>query len=555
MAGKAPEPAHQDAAGIDRLARHRDSALMMRALSENSGLDLYLIDHTGRILLPRDRPPESVCTRFRSTPEGKHRCEASRCESPSDQVHIGLCHAGIGFAVSPMSGTGGARAWLAAHPAGLQAQWTESAAESLRGRMKSAAEISRLFFQNLQKVRELSQEILIGYEEKEIASEMGTLAVSSAEMDSLARQSVAKLSALTGAQRGVLYLQSETPGSFRLAGSVGESSPAPRPDLREGCGLTGSVIRTRTAQLFDHVETGEAAQYRLHEPHLRGAVLSVPLKVGEDVFGAVTLSEKANGTAFTTMDLKLVSSLSMQVALAIKNARLVGDLVAKEVERQKIKGIFGRYLAPQIVEALVRHGDPAQFPVQRETVTILFADIRGFTSLSEGESPEFIAEFLNDYFAMAARIIFKYEGTIDKFIGDCVMAIFGAPIKHDPAAGPSDAERAVSSAVELRDSFHALREKWRPRSARMEHSGIGIGLNTGPVVVGNIGSDARMDYTVIGDAVNLASRLCGFAPRGRIIISQGTRDSLREAVRVKELEPIEVKGKTGQFNIYEILDA
>ncbi|HEY2734695.1 MAG TPA: adenylate/guanylate cyclase domain-containing protein, partial [Polyangiales bacterium] len=177
---------------------------------------------------------------------------------------------------------------------------------------------------------------------------------------------------------------------------------------------------------------------------------------------------------------------------------------------------------------------------------VFFSDIRGFTAMSETRSAQEIVDMLNEYFEQMVEIVFKYEGTLDKFVGDEIMALFGAPVSH-----PDDAYRAVKVAVE---QLQALDEWNRTRASEGEAPiHIGIGINTGSVVAGYLGSSKALEYTVIGDVVNTASRLCSVAQAGEILISRQTNELVKDYFTTQELAPTQVKGKAQALQVYKVL--
>lgn len=178
-------------------------------------------------------------------------------------------------------------------------------------------------------------------------------------------------------------------------------------------------------------------------------------------------------------------------------------------------------------------------------VTVFFSDIRGFTPMSEALSAEQVVHILNEYFTAMTSIIFKYQGTLDKYMGDAIMAIWGAPIEI-----PDHAERAVLAAVEMGEKMKELQAKWRMEGKREVN--IGIGINSGEVVVGNIGSNERLEYTAIGDNVNLTQRLESVAEKGQILISAATYERVKHKVNAVMLDPIKVKGKAEKVMAYSV---
>lgn len=215
-------------------------------------------------------------------------------------------------------------------------------------------------------------------------------------------------------------------------------------------------------------------------------------------------------------------------------------------ERERIKATFKRYVSEQVADKILGEKVKVTLTGEKRVVTVLFQDIRGFTSISEKMPPEDIVSMLNEYFSHMIDIIFKYEGTLDKFIGDALMAVFGAPISH-----PDDPLRAVVSAIEMQKVLVSLNEERNKRGVPPIY--VGCGVTTGEVVAGNIGSEKRMEYTVIGDTVNLASRIEGNSGRGQILLCESTYNAVKGNIKVKAWEPIKVKGKDKPVQIYEVL--
>ena len=222
------------------------------------------------------------------------------------------------------------------------------------------------------------------------------------------------------------------------------------------------------------------------------------------------------------------------------------DAYAPDIER-KMKRLFGQYVSKDVYEQLVDNPDLARLGGQRREMTVLFSDIRGFTTVSEKGQPEEIVATLNEYFTRMVEIVFEHKGTLDKFVGDMVMALFGAPLDD-----PRHAEHAVDAALKMISELNALNRKWT--SEGRPPLDIGIGISTGSMIAGNIGSEAIMSYTVIGDAVNLGARLESLNKEygTRIIISEATRDALPGRYVLRPLGDVVVKGKTRPVAIFEV---
>jgi adenylate cyclase len=217
-------------------------------------------------------------------------------------------------------------------------------------------------------------------------------------------------------------------------------------------------------------------------------------------------------------------------------------------EKRQVKRLFGRYVSKDIYDRLVADPSLARLGGQRREMTVLFSDIRGFTTVSESGAPEEIVAFLNVYFTRMVEVVFRHGGTVDKFVGDMVMALFGAPLDD-----PEHADHAVAAALEMLDELRRLNDAWRAEGRPALD--IGIGINTGPMIAGNIGSEAIMSYTVIGDAVNLGSRLESLNKNygTRIIISDATRSCLKGDYVFRPLGDVVVKGKTKAVPIFEVV--
>ncbi len=217
-------------------------------------------------------------------------------------------------------------------------------------------------------------------------------------------------------------------------------------------------------------------------------------------------------------------------------------------EKRRMKRLFGQYVSKDVYEQLVANPELARLGGHRRDMTVLFSDIRGFTTLSETGQPEDIVQTLNEYFTRMVHLVFLHKGTLDKFVGDMVMALFGAPLSD-----PQHADHAVEAALDMVAELEKLNQKWKAEG-RPELD-IGIGINTGPMIAGNIGSDAIMSYTVIGDAVNLGSRLESLNKQygTRIIISDATRQQLTGQYLFRPLGDVVVKGKTKAVAIFEVV--
>jgi class 3 adenylate cyclase/CHASE2 domain-containing sensor protein len=225
--------------------------------------------------------------------------------------------------------------------------------------------------------------------------------------------------------------------------------------------------------------------------------------------------------------------------------------ITEGADKRVIKEMFGKHVSPALVDRMLSHDDPLKaldLSGKRAKVTIFYSDIRGFTAMSENMTPEQIYGQLNEYFEEMCKIVFEHGGYVDKFIGDCLMAVFSAP---DPRPGNIDAIEATESAFRQQERIIEMMTEWKAEGRQLFT--VGMGLNTGEVVMGNLGSSDRLNYTVIGDNVNTAARLYNVAKGGQTIISEATYNEVKDHFIVNELTPVFVKGKVLPLRNFELL--
>jgi adenylate cyclase len=222
--------------------------------------------------------------------------------------------------------------------------------------------------------------------------------------------------------------------------------------------------------------------------------------------------------------------------------------VTEEREKKKIRGAFQYYLTASVMNEILKDPTRLKLGGQKKNLTVMFSDIRGFTTISESLTPEQLVHLLNEYLTAMTDIVFKYEGLLDKYIGDAIMAVWGDPIDQ-----PDHAVRGCKTALEMMAALKPLQAKWEAEG--WPHIDIGIGVNTGDMTVGNMGSKMRFDYTVMGDSVNLGSRLEGTNKEygTHIIISEFTYAQVKDQMLCRELGSVRVKGKKLPVKIYELL--
>jgi adenylate cyclase len=275
--------------------------------------------------------------------------------------------------------------------------------------------------------------------------------------------------------------------------------------------------------------------------HIRSA-MCVPLWSETDTLGVIYLDNLFEAHAFTEEELELVTAVANQVAIGLRNIRLTEQLRDEAV----IRGNLAGYHSPDVVEMILkrsREGRSVAIEVAEEVVTVLFCDIVGFTSMSERLGPGEVAGLLNTFFDRMTRAIFHHKGSVNKYIGDAIMAIFGAPLPSG-----THAELAVRAALLMQQEVAVIQDTV-PADRRFR---VRIGVNSGRVVVGNIGSTQRMEFTVLGDAVNVAQRLESICEPGRVYVGEETYLKTRDAFRYRDLGELTLKGKQQQIRVYEV---
>jgi adenylate cyclase len=268
--------------------------------------------------------------------------------------------------------------------------------------------------------------------------------------------------------------------------------------------------------------------------------MCVPLKIKDRVLGVIYLDNRASEGSFDESDQELFSAFASLSAIGMENARLFQRLQHEE----KVRTIMSRNLPNSVVEVLMENPEDWRPGGTLQKVTVLFSDIRGFTILSAGMTPADTMEMLNEYFDEMTRIIFAHQGTLDKFMGDGIMAIFGAPFSYG-----DDTDRAVLAAIDMIKRVRELNELARENGRRS--FAVGIGINTGKAIVGNVGNLERMDYTVIGEMVNTAFRLTSAAKPNQILISKETRATIKAEMAMRDVGI--VKTKDVEVEAFEVI--
>ncbi|MBK9214935.1 MAG: GAF domain-containing protein [Chloracidobacterium sp.] len=306
--------------------------------------------------------------------------------------------------------------------------------------------------------------------------------------------------------------------------------------------ITRKVMNDRVAVLSQDAKTDE--QFGGAESIVSQGVRSTicaPLITQSGVHGVIYADRLDPFAAFRQDHLELISAVAAQTAVTVETVKAHQRLAREEVARAN----YGRFMPEYVVKQLLENPDSFQLGGVNETITVLFADIRGFTGISERADPEQIVGLLNQYFSAMSEIIFENDGTLDKYIGDGLMALFGAP-----KPTPNDARNALTAAVAMQKKLAEMRSG--PRGQEFAQLSIGIGLHTGVATIGYIGSERRSEYTAIGDTVNLAARLESNAKGGQILISSECASAAGNIFPLDRREPITVKNRTQPVELFEV---
>jgi adenylate cyclase len=311
--------------------------------------------------------------------------------------------------------------------------------------------------------------------------------------------------------------------------------------------LSRSVIERMKSEMAPIMITDLSADERFQGSEsmkvsgLRSAMCA-PLVAQKRLAGILYVDNLQKASAFTQEELNIFAVVATQAAAAI-DSFIAHDALSKQIlERSALE----RFLAPEVVEMIASNPQEIRLGGVNQKVSILFADVRGFTGLSETLPPEKVVEILNEYFTRVTDVIFDHGGTLDKYLGDGVMALFGAPISKG-----NDATNAVRAALSIQKLIEELNRDAADRN--WPELRVGIGVNTGIVTAGNIGSPKRIDYTVIGDAVNVSSRLCNNAAAGQVLVSESTAMEVGGEFRLQQLAALQLKGKSKPMPVFSVL--
>ncbi len=405
-----------------------------------------------------------------------------------------------------------------------------ASAQSMPAFLATVAQQESAEFRPAEKLSDL-ETLKQDYEKLRIANEFHRLVGMERDLKSLLEKILKVSFQLLPADNGVVFLVDEQGGLVPQAihrKSGDESAEVVVSDtVLKRVAETRSAVLTADAILDSRFSSSES----IVAQGIRSA-MAVPLLSKGVLKGVLFIDTRERTNAFSEKDLKVLSGIASQAAIALENTELARKIEHEAVTRAELS----RFLAPAVAEAVVS-GKVELLRVGRlAEVSVIFADIRSFTTMAESESPQETVAMLNEFFTAMAHCIFKNEGNLDKFIGDCVMATWGPPITH-----PDDAARALRCALEMQAEINEMNENRAAQGKKPIE--VGIGVNTGTAVVGYIGSQERHEFTAIGDSVNTSSRLCGIAKGGEVLASEATVRRAGPGFRVEAVSVLQVKGK------------
>jgi adenylate cyclase len=383
------------------------------------------------------------------------------------------------------------------------------------------------------------QQLRLDYERLRITWELTRDIGLERDFDKLLEKILQALFRFVKADRGVILLKDAEGQLQPRAARRRDGTDAP---IQVSSTILNHIIKEKAAVLTHDASMDFAASKGKSMILNRiSSAIVVPLLHEGDVLGALWLDSESLAQ-FQQKDLEMIAAVGNQAAMFIEN-----NLLQRKVEQEIVtRERFSRLLSPNVAEQVISGKLEVKLGgALVNDCTVFNSDIRGFTRMSEGATPETMIDMLNEYFEMMVETIFKYEGTLDKFMGDGIMALWGAP-----AHNPDDAIRTVQSSLEQMErlgQFNRLRIE-----RNLMPIAIGIGIHTGPLVAGYVGSSKALSYTVIGDTANTSARLCGIALAGQIIVSETTLNKLGNRFEVEELPPANLKGKEKPLRIYNV---
>ncbi len=377
----------------------------------------------------------------------------------------------------------------------------------------------------------------------EILLEVSKSITTTFDVDELLNQIMDRLFAIFEISRGTIILLDEETDELIPRVVRRADKDTTLDNLRVSRSIVRRVLDERESILTaDAMADGRFSGESIIAQNIRSA-MCVPLQGKEKALGVIYIDNLSLSGRFKQEDLEFLTAFANQVAIFIENSYLLSNIQ----KQMQIRGNLERYLSPSIVNDIITQQKNVSLGGVLREVTILFSDIRGFTPMTEKMTPDETLQMLNEYFSIMTDIIFGYDGTLDKYLGDGLMALWGVPLAIEQGA-----YKSVFAAVKMMQEVEKLNQYWKESGSKF-HIQIGIGIDTGPVIAGNIGSERRMEYTALGDRVNTASRLCSVAKPKEILIATKTYEEIKDKFQTEKLAPVKLKGKEKKVDVYRII--
>jgi class 3 adenylate cyclase/HAMP domain-containing protein len=439
-----------------------------------------------------------------------------------------------------------------------------------------------------QKVADRTADLAQSVRELKALEEVGRAVASSLDVKSVLSTVAARAAEITGADAVAIYVYNSAKRTFELSESIGINPSGNNPPRHLVIEEDGSVLGQAAAdgQPVALADLANAPEHPLNAVAIGAgfnSVLVVPLGDQQGTLGSLVVLRKTLGE-WAASTIGLMQTFAHQSVLAMRNARLFTEVdlkgrelsVAHDIVQQQAAKLqeqtvqlkdwnksleervatqleeigriskLERFLAPQVAQLITSSdGAEALLASHRGEVTVVFCDLRGFTAFTESNEPEEVMNVLREYHTVLGELIFRYEGTLDRYAGDGVMVLFNAPIPL-----PDHTKRAVRMAVEMRDAAGKLTQKWRSRGHSL---GFGIGIAVGYATLGQIGFDRRLEYAALGSVTNLASRLCDEAKAGQIVVSQRAYGMVEQWAEARPMEDLTLKGCARPVPVVEVV--
>jgi len=373
---------------------------------------------------------------------------------------------------------------------------------------------------------------------------LGEKFIASSSTDEILDELIETIFIQTGAQRLSVMLYEEKEGCLKIAAAKGiNENILPKGQIKPGEKIAGRVFQTGEPVILNGGprDNPEYADFLKSKDII--AAISFPLKAKDQCLGVLNISKTGKGSPFSNSDIEMLSIICDQAVMALENLRIMEE----KAEKTRMRTILEQYVSPEVASILISHGQNPIEIGEIKDITVLFADIRNFTPLVQSLPLKVLRALLNDFFNLFTEIIFEFDGTLDKFMGDALLAFFGAPV---PLKEPDNS--AVGSAILMHKIFTELKEVWSNENNEIGEIGLGIGINSGDIFLGNVGSQRRFDYTVIGIEVNIAQRLAADARSGEILVTQRVRNKLGPQFNVQHESSRLLKGLKEPIPVFSI---